>query len=90
MKLLPVDPERLREQFPHLTADDLEAYVAVTRKVLADPGAKGRVMRGIMEAATAGRDKEAAGDSPSPDEALALRYLRAVEKMQAPVARRRG
>lgn len=77
---LPVDPERLRGQFPGLTDEDLEAYVAVTRRVLADPKAKGKILREIMTLAEAAREKK---DAPaSPAEALAARYLAAVGKMQ--------
>jgi hypothetical protein len=35
MSGLPVDPERLRAQFPDLTDEDVDAYVRVTRTVMA-------------------------------------------------------
>ena len=79
---LPVDPARLRAQFPSLTDDDLEAYVAITRRVLADPASKAKLMREIMDLAREARDK--AGAPLSADEDLARRYLLAVEKMQGP------
>jgi len=85
LKQLPVDPERLRSRFPGLSPGDLEAYAAVTRRVLEDPVAKGRVMREVMTLARGAREKEAAGASLSRDESLALRFLRAVEKMQRSV-----
>lgn len=79
---LPVDPERLRKQFPALTDEDLEAYVAVTRRVLADPKSKSKILRDIMTLAELARERK---DAPaSPAEALAERYLAAVGKMQAP------
>ena len=81
---LPVDPERLRRQFPALTEEDLAAYVEVTRRVLADPQAKGKAMRAILESGRAARTKPAA--SLSADERLHLRYLAAVDKMQARVS----
>ena len=79
---LPVDPERLRRQFPALSEEDLEAYVAVTRRVLADPKAKARVLREVMTLARLAQEKT--GQALSEPEALAVRYLAAVGKMQAP------
>jgi hypothetical protein len=87
MKSLPVDPEQLRARFPDLSESDVEAYVAVTRRVLRDPATKARVMREVMDSARAARQKEAGGTALTRDESLALRYLRAVEKMQASTAR---
>jgi hypothetical protein len=81
-----VDPARLRAQFPALTDEDLEAYVRVTRRVLADPASKGRLMRGVMEAARSAGEKAAAGAALSAEESLALRYVEAVGKMQRPLA----
>jgi hypothetical protein len=85
-KPLPVDPDRLRLRFPELSETDLEAYVAVTRRVLLDPVTKGRVLREVMDAARAARSKEESGGALTREESLALRYLRAVEKMQASTA----
>jgi hypothetical protein len=87
MKALPVDPERLRTRFPDLSESDVEAYVAVTRRVLQDSAAKARVMREVMDSARAAREKEAVGGALTHGESLALRYLRAVEKMQHSTAR---
>ncbi len=82
MKELPVDPERLKAEFPELSDEDLDAFVRVTKQVLADPASKGRIMREIMTTALAARRKAAAGGSLSAQEALARRYLAAVGKMQ--------
>ena len=87
MKPLPVDPERLATQFPDLAEEDLEAYAAVTRRVLRDPATKGRVLREIMARARSAREKETTGGPLTLDESLALRYLRAVEKMQRSTTR---
>lgn len=77
---LPVDPARLRKQFPALTEEDLEAYVTVTRRVLAEPRAKGKLMREVMTLAQTAWEKK---DVPlTPAEAVAVRYLAAVKKMQ--------
>ena len=66
-----MDPERLRRQFPALTDDDVAAYAEVTRRILAAPPAeRARVTREVLQQARRGED------------ALAVRYLRAVEKMQ--------
>jgi len=78
---LPVPAERLRERYPSLTDDDLLAYTEVTRRLLGEER-KGRVLSEIMAAAQRARDKESAGGTPDEAEALALRYLRAMEKMQ--------
>lgn len=80
MKSLPVDVERLREQFPALTAEDLDAYVSVTRRILstADPAERARLTREILARGRAAR----AGAPRDDDDRLALRYLASVEKMQ--------
>ena len=80
---LPVDPERLRRQFPSLTDADLAAYAEVTRTLLADPAGRGRRLAEIFAAAQRAREKEAASAPPEADEGLALAYVRAMEKMQA-------
>ena len=82
MKPLPVDLDRLRGQFPALSEDDLEAYALITRRVLRDPATKGRVMREVLATARAAQEKRGGGAALSAEESLALRYLRAVEKMQ--------
>jgi hypothetical protein len=77
---LPVDVERLRREFPALTAEDLDAYAAVTRRILAarDPADRARITR---ETLARGRAARAAAPRDD-DDRLALRYLTAVEKMQ--------
>jgi hypothetical protein len=77
---LPVDVERLRRQFPALTAEDLEAYAAVTRRILAasDPVARARITRETLARGRAARGAEPRDE----DDRLALRYLTAVDKMQ--------
>lgn len=84
---LPVDLERLRRHFPELTDEDVDAYAAVTRRVLADPKAKGKIMGGLMALARLAREKDPAGASLTEDERLAVRYVQAVEKMQRSQAR---
>jgi ribosomal protein L12E/L44/L45/RPP1/RPP2 len=79
---LPVEPERLRTLFPSLTDEDIDAYVAVTTRVLADPRSRGRAMAEVMAAAQRASEREAGGAELAQDERLALRYLRAVGKMQ--------
>lgn len=77
---LPVDVERLRRQFPALTPEDLDAYVAVTRRILAarDPAHRARITRETLARGRAAR----AGQPRDDDECLAVRYVAAVEKMQ--------
>ena len=74
---LPVDVERLRREFPALTGEDLDAYVAVTRRILAarDPAARARITRETLDRGRAAKPRD-------DDERLAARYVAAVEKMQ--------
>ena len=85
MQALPVDPERLRKQFPALTDEDLAAYVELTQTVLGDPATRGKSMAALMARARGAREKTDTGRALSRDEDLALRYLVAVEKMQGKV-----
>lgn len=82
---LPVDPARLMAQFPALTADDLEAYGAMTRKILAAATADERARITALALATgrAARDKQQAGAALSREEQDALRYVLALDKMQS-------
>lgn len=80
---LPVDPERLRREFPALTAQDLDAYIEVTRRILDAPAeARPRVTRDALEGGRRAQDKAARGEPLPPPEALLARYLEAVGKMQ--------
>jgi hypothetical protein len=79
---LPVPPERLKARFPSLTDDDLQAYTEVTRRLLGQAG-KGKALSEIMTTAVRAREKEGTGQALDEEEGLALRYLRALEKMQA-------
>jgi hypothetical protein len=85
---LPVDPERLRAEFPEVSSEDIDAYVKVTQRVLA-AGAKDRpsLMRQILDGALDAREKEAHGGSLSDQERLWVRYRAAVEKMQRSTAK---
>ena len=80
---LPVDPERLRRQFPALTDEDLAAYGEVTRRVLADPRARGRVLADVLASAALAAQKEASGAALDEGERTALAYVRALRKMQS-------
>lgn len=84
MSGLPVDPARLRQQFPELTDADVEAFETVTRRILEQegPAERGRVTRGILETARAARAKAGSGDALTEAERLAMRYVDALEKMQ--------
>ena len=85
---LPVDPERLRREFPALTPEDLDAYVEVTRRILGAPSAaRPRVTREALAGARRARDKAARREALDATEALLVRYLDAVEKMQRSVSR---
>jgi hypothetical protein len=84
---LPVDPDRLKAEFPDLSGEDLEAYVTVTRRVLGDPAARAKKMREVMEGARQAQQKADEGGSLSAEEQLLVRYLAALAKMQRPTAR---
>jgi hypothetical protein len=87
-RALPVDPARLRQQFPQLTDEDVVAFETVTRSVLdLSTEARGRRMHEVLEQARHGRERQAAGQALDPAETLAVRYLSAVEKMQGTSAR---
>ena len=81
---LPVDPARLRRQFPDLTDGDIAAFEEVTRRILDEgkPEARARLTREIVARGRQAREREAAGTKLSADESLAARYLAAVDKMQ--------
>ncbi len=89
---LPVDPARLRRQFPSLSDDDLEAYVAVTRRILGerDAGKRARVTRDFLARGRDRLDRRGPEEPLAGDDGLAARYVLAVEKMQRPVGRQRG
>jgi hypothetical protein len=79
---LPVDPARLRAQFPSLTEADVAAFETVTRRILSagDPVARAKVTREVLARGRAAREKGTAADA---EDRLARAYLEAVEKMQA-------
>ncbi|HEY2944705.1 MAG TPA: hypothetical protein VGN09_19880 [Vicinamibacteria bacterium] len=87
---LPVDPERLRRQFPDLTAEDVQAYEEVTRRILDEPSPdrRARLTRDTLARGRQARDKQAAGAPLTEAEALDLRYLQSVAKMQASTVKR--
>ena len=76
----PVDPARLRQEFPALDDGDVAAYLEISRRILAerDPVARARVTR---ETLTRARSARESGDA-APEDTLAIRYLAALEKMQ--------
>jgi hypothetical protein len=80
---LPVDPARLRREFPALTEQDVDAYVQITRRILgAAPDARPRLTRETLEGARRAREKAGRAETLDPGETLLVRYLEAVEKMQ--------
>jgi hypothetical protein len=81
---LPVDPARLRKQFPGLDDGDIAAFEEVTRRILAErrPDARATLTRQVVAQGRQARERAAAGATLSAEESLAARYLAAVEKMQ--------
>ena len=92
MSDLPVDSERLRKQFPQLTSEDIDAYEAITRRILEKtrPAERGKLTRDIIETARTARAKASAGSELTERERQALRYLEAVEKMQGRTSKTPG
>jgi hypothetical protein len=85
---LPVDVDRLRAEFPDLTDAELEAYRAVTGRVLGDPAARAAAMREVMAEARAAREKAASAAALSAEEQQLVVYLSALDKMQRSTVRR--
>jgi hypothetical protein len=81
---LPVEPERLRRLFPALDDEDVAAYQAITRRILADPRSGGRVLADVMAQGQRAREKQASSLELASEERLALAYLDALAKMQHP------
>jgi hypothetical protein len=79
---LPVDPARLRREFPDLTEDEVAAFEEVTHRILGQgrPDARAKLTRELLALGRKGREKTAAA-ALSEEESLAARYLAAVEKM---------
>ena len=86
---LPVDPERLRQEFPELSDEDVEAYASVTRRILeASVKDRPRVTREVVAGGRQAREKAASGARLSRDETLWMRYLAAVDKLQRSTVKR--
>jgi hypothetical protein len=86
---LPVEPERLRKEFPELSDEDLAAYVAVTRRILeAAPKDRARLTREVLEGGREAREKAARGARLSGEEGLRMRYISAVDKIQRSTVKR--
>jgi len=79
---LPVAPAELRRRFPSLSDEDLDAWSEVTGRLLAEPARRGQRLAAVLSSARRAEEKEAAGASPEDEETLALRYTRALVKMQ--------
>jgi hypothetical protein len=81
---LPVDPARLRQQFPDLDDGDIAAFEEVTRRILSESRAaeRARLTRAFVAQGKTARERMVAGMTLSAEEFLAARYLAAVEKMQ--------
>ena len=77
---LPVDPDRLRREFPALDDADVAAYLEISRRILGerDPTSRARITRETLARARAARE----GGPRTPEDTVALRYLAALEKMQ--------
>jgi hypothetical protein len=84
---LPVEPERLRAEFPDLTDEDLAAYSAVTRRILADPAARGRIVREVMASAQEAAELAERGLPLTKAQLQALQYRKAVARMQRSTVR---
>ena len=88
MKQLPVDPERLKAEFPDLTEPELKAYESVTRYVLAHPQERAAKMKEVMASAREAQAKADAGETLTTEEMVLIRYLHAMAKMQRSTTRK--
>jgi hypothetical protein len=90
MSDLPVDRQRLKKQFPDLTDADIEAYEAVTQRILGqrNPLQRAKITRAILETGRAAKAKAETGGTLTEDERQALSYLDAVGKMQGTTVKR--
>jgi hypothetical protein len=79
---LPVDPERLRREFPALDDGDLVAWAELTRRILVDPRQRGRILAEVLSLAARASEKRAGGVELEPAESTALAYVAALRKMQ--------
>jgi hypothetical protein len=85
---LPVDPERLKREFPELSDDDLAAYVEVTQRILAaGPRDRGRLTREAVEGGRKAQELASASARLTAEQKLWLRYVVAVDKMQRSTVR---
>ena len=73
---LPVDPARLRKQFPDLTDEDIAAFEDVTRRILSEtrPEARARLTREIVAQGRQARERAATG-APALRRGVARRAL---------------
>jgi hypothetical protein len=87
---LPIDPDRLKQQFPDLTVEDLSAYTEVTRRILDEPSPDRRagLTRDTLARGRQARDKQATGAALTEGELLDFRYLQAMAKMQGSTVKR--
>jgi hypothetical protein len=86
---LPVEPDRLRREFPNLTDEDVDAYISLTRRILeSSVKDRARVTREVVAGGRAAREKMSGGGKLSAEENLLARYLTAVDKMQRSTTRR--
>jgi hypothetical protein len=82
----PVDPARLKAQFPALTDEDVAAYLDVTKRVLADKDAAEDLPATLLARARALR--ASAEEARTDEDRRAVAYLAAVLKMQSSTVRR--
>ena len=81
-KVVGINPERLKQEFPDLTDEDLQAYVSVTQRLLSDPTKRVQVLEEVKAKAQSAQAKTAAGTPLDAEEALGARYMQAIQKMQ--------
>jgi hypothetical protein len=83
----PVDPERLRKEFPEVSAVEMHAYLTVTQDIMTAAN-RAAVLREVLERGRSAQDLNQRGEALDEAHALASNYLAAIGKMQRSTAAR--
>ena len=81
----PVDPDRLRQEFPEVSAVELHAYLTVTQDIMTAAN-RATVLREVLERGRSAQDLVGRGEVLDEAHALASNYLAAIGKMQRSTA----
>ena len=77
----PVDPDRLRQEFPEVSDIELHAYMTITQDIMSAAN-RAAVLKTVMERGRTAQDRTKRGEALDANEAMASNYLAAIGKMQ--------